>query len=186
MPTIKPIDKLTFHDRLSRLSFDQAAKLLGAEGRKLILRGAKYSINLKEDVFLGGDLLRVNLVDGSVATLTLMKDAVARLHWNCTHCMVDKTKKQVESAQIQEKQRRERVAAAGGEMLGAVFHFLGELAGNNDNGQPVPDEVVNGVKARLNECVEIDDTGKARLTVTFANQQALDNLAKTLAKMMAK
>src|SRR5260370_8124804 len=84
MPTIKPIHKLTFHDRLSRLTFDQAAKLLGEEGRKLIMRGAKYEIDVKEDVRLSGDLLRVRLRDGAVATLTLLSEAVARLHWNCT------------------------------------------------------------------------------------------------------
>src|SRR5712691_9073883 len=86
MPTVKPIHKLTFHDRLSRLTFDQAAKLLGEEGRKLIMHGAKYEIDVKEEVYLTGDLLRVRLRDGAVATLTLMSEAVARLHWNCNQC----------------------------------------------------------------------------------------------------
>src|SRR5713226_760889 len=76
MPTTKPIHKLTFHDRLSRLTFIQAAKLLGEEGRKLIMHGAKYEIDVKEEVYLTGDLLRVRLRDGAVATLTLMSEAV--------------------------------------------------------------------------------------------------------------
>jgi hypothetical protein len=87
MPTVKPINKLTFHDRLSRLTFDQAAKLLGEEGRKLIMRGARTEIDVKEDVHLSGDLLRVRLPrSGAVATLTLISEAVARLHWNCDQC----------------------------------------------------------------------------------------------------
>jgi superfamily II DNA or RNA helicase len=86
MPTTKPIHKLTFHDRLSRLNFDQAAKLLGEEGRKLILQGAQREIDVKEDVRLTGDLLRVRFHDGAVGTLTLLSEAVARLHWNCTAC----------------------------------------------------------------------------------------------------
>ena len=87
MPTVKPIHQLTFHDRLSRLTFLQAAKLLGEEGRKLIMRGAKYEIDVKEDVHLSGDLLRVRFRGaGAVTTLTLLSEAVARLHWNCDQC----------------------------------------------------------------------------------------------------
>jgi hypothetical protein len=90
MPTVKPINKLTFHDRLSRLTFDQAAKLLGDDGRKLIMKGAKYEINVQKDVHLSGDLLRASVYKGgaveAVATLTLLSEAVARLHWNCNRC----------------------------------------------------------------------------------------------------
>lgn len=88
MTTVKPSDKLTLHDRLSRLTFDQACKLLGEEGRKLILQGSKREVNLDEDVFLGGDLFRVTLrkptgkVD-AIATLTMMADRKDKLHWNC-------------------------------------------------------------------------------------------------------
>jgi hypothetical protein len=45
--------------------------------------------------------------------------------------------------------------------------------------------VVRDVAARFNKCVEVDETGRARLTVTFPNQQALEGLARTLARMMA-
>jgi hypothetical protein len=37
---VKPSHKLTFRDRLSQLNFEQAAKLLGVEGKKLILKGS--------------------------------------------------------------------------------------------------------------------------------------------------
>jgi superfamily II DNA or RNA helicase len=86
--TVKPSSKLTLHDRLSRLTFDQACKLLGEEGRKLIMQGSKREIDLAEDVFLGGDLFRVTLrkpngkID-AIATLTMMADRKDRLHWNC-------------------------------------------------------------------------------------------------------
>src|SRR5258708_18381081 len=88
MTPVKPSDKLPLHDRLSRLTFDQACKLVGEEGRKLILQGSKREVNLDEDVFLGGDLFRVTLrkatgkVD-AIATLTMMADRKDRLHWNC-------------------------------------------------------------------------------------------------------
>ena len=80
-------------------------------------------------------------------------------------------------------QHRDRVAAAGGEMLGAVFNFLGELVAQDETTAPSP-EVVSNVHNRLTECVEEDDTGRQRLTITLPNRDTLDNLAQTLARMM--
>src|SRR6516164_2430246 len=91
MTTVKPSEKLTLHDRLSRLTFEQACKLLGDEGRKLILQGSKRDIDLEEDVYLGGDLLRVRMRGASgkadaITTLTLKADRKDRLHWSCDQC----------------------------------------------------------------------------------------------------
>ena len=91
MTTVKPSRKLTLHDKLSRLDFLQACKLLGENGKKLILQGARREINVEEDVFLGGDLLRVtHRLPGApaeaISTLTLKSDVRDRLHWHCDHC----------------------------------------------------------------------------------------------------
>ena len=83
--TTKPSHRLTLKDRLSRLNFTQACKLLGPEGRQLIQHGGKWEINLEEQVYLQGDLFRVNL-DDAIVTMTLMAEAKDRLHWNCTRC----------------------------------------------------------------------------------------------------
>ena len=78
--------ELTLKDRLSRLSFTQACKLLGDEGNKLIMRGGKFSIDsIEENVYLGDDLFRLS-VDGATVTITLMAEARNRLHFNCTAC----------------------------------------------------------------------------------------------------
>jgi superfamily II DNA or RNA helicase len=87
----KPSHKLSFHDRLSHLNFLQACKLLGPWGRELIQEGAKRDIDLKKEVYLGGDLFRVKYAGfgdtpPAVATLTLKADAKQRLHWHCTAC----------------------------------------------------------------------------------------------------
>ena len=83
--TTKPIHRLTLKDRLSRLTFTQACKLLGEEGRQLIRQGGIWEINLAEQVYLEGDLFRLKLED-AVVTITLMAAAKDRLHWNCTAC----------------------------------------------------------------------------------------------------
>ena len=80
-------------------------------------------------------------------------------------------------------QRRQRVAAAGGEMLGAVFGFLGELI-QEDRPTPPPADVVDQVRSRLDECVESDPDGRPRLSFTLPNRESIDRLAQTLAKLL--
>jgi len=80
-------------------------------------------------------------------------------------------------------ERRERVAAAGGELLGAVFNFLGELVAK-ETVPPPAEGLVSQVRTRLDECVEQDDAGRPRLTVTLPDRSALDSLAQTLARLM--
>ncbi len=79
--------------------------------------------------------------------------------------------------------RRERVAAAGGEMLGAVFNFLGELVAK-DSAQPPAEGLVAQVRDHLGRCIEEDASGRPRLTVTLPDRGALDSLAQTLARLL--
>jgi len=80
--------------------------------------------------------------------------------------------------------RQEKVAAAGGEMLGAVFGFLGELV-NNAPETPEPEStLVNQLRDGLSSCATTDQSGRQQLTVTFPNREALDSLANTLARML--
>lgn len=83
--TTRKTSELTFKDRLSRLTYMQACKLLGAKGAKLIQIGGGYDVVLDEQVYLGRNLFRLKLPD-AVATLTLKSEAPGRLAWNCTAC----------------------------------------------------------------------------------------------------
>jgi superfamily II DNA or RNA helicase len=91
--TTRPTGQLTLKDRLSRLTFLEACKLLGPTGAALIRRGANlWDIKIEEDVFLGEDLFRVRLPENGangqplIVTITLMAEARQRLNWNCNHC----------------------------------------------------------------------------------------------------
>ncbi len=77
--------ELTLKDRLSRLTYRQACKLLGGDAEQLIRLGGKHEINIDEDVYFGGDLFRLSL-NGAIVTITQMAEADQRLHWNCTQC----------------------------------------------------------------------------------------------------
>ncbi len=77
--------ELTLKDRLSRLRFAQACKLLGSDGARLIRGGGARQIRIDEQVYLGDDLFRLRL-DDAVVTITLLASARRRLHWHCTRC----------------------------------------------------------------------------------------------------
>jgi len=79
---------------------------------------------------------------------------------------------------------RDRVAAAGGELLGAVFNFLGELVSQNESESLPSQEVVADLRQRLGGCVEEDEQGRQRLSITLPNRDMLDNLAATLARLL--
>jgi superfamily II DNA or RNA helicase len=89
----RPSGQLSLRDKLSHLTFLEAAKLLGPEGKKLIQKsGNLWAFKLEEDVYLGDDLFRLRFPGESsngpplVVTMTLMAEARNRLHWNCTRC----------------------------------------------------------------------------------------------------
>lgn len=81
-------------------------------------------------------------------------------------------------------EHRDRVAAAGGELLGAAFKFLGELVSQQESAPP-SEALVANLRAGLGACVEEDSSGKPRLTVTLPDRSALESLAQTLAKLLA-
>ena len=78
---------------------------------------------------------------------------------------------------------RERVAAAGGELLGAAFKLLGELVAESPPSPP-PSALVASLRDGLASCVDEDEEGKPRLTVTLPDHGALEGLAQTLARLL--
>ncbi|HMC11116.1 MAG TPA: DEAD/DEAH box helicase, partial [Pirellulaceae bacterium] len=98
---------------------------------------------------------------------------------------LDESMKQTAGADSrQAAERRERVAAAGGELLGAAFKFLGELVAGQME-KPAEPAVANDLRSRLAECIEEDSSGRPRLTVTLPDKAALNHLADALAQLLA-
>lgn len=92
-----------FHQRLGSLTYHQACQMLGDEGGKLIRVGNRFTeIESDQDVFLGGDLLRINLADCSAkcggpddepefvgdvtVTMTLQSARSKQIQTNCNSC----------------------------------------------------------------------------------------------------
>ncbi len=107
----------------------------------------------------------------------------------------DESLKRQKAEEQQKVQYQQRVAAAGGELLGAAFQFLGELINDSDGGSdgagdgtaagsPGSTALASDLRNRLAACVQEDGAGRQQLTVTLPNRAALDNLAQTLAKLL--
>src|SRR5262245_12794161 len=87
----RPSGQLSLMDRLSRLTFLDACKILGPNGSKLIQKHANnWDIDIENDVLLREDQfsVRVPVTDGPAPTVTikLADDVKKRLHWNCDRC----------------------------------------------------------------------------------------------------
>ncbi len=72
-------------DKLSRLTYREACRLLGPEGEKLIRAGGKYDIEIYENVSLKNDLFKVNLGE-AIVTITLSPEKSKRLKFDCDAC----------------------------------------------------------------------------------------------------
>jgi len=86
--TTKTADALTLKDRLSRLTFIEAAKLLGEDGVRLIRKGGKIEID-PANVTLDNNRLAVLVSQASTTvTISLSKGAQKRLLWSCSACSI--------------------------------------------------------------------------------------------------
>ncbi len=79
--------------------------------------------------------------------------------------------------------RRGRVAAAGGELLGAAFD-LGELMAEHRE-TPASQQLAGDLRNRLSECIQQDDDGTTAADRHAAGSRVLDKLAESLSRLLA-
>lgn len=80
--------------------------------------------------------------------------------------------------------KREKIAVAGGQLVGAAFSFIGEMFSGNDNSEEFV-RLTNAFKTNLNDCMEKDDEGRLKMTIAIPDEAFLDNMAKSLAQMVS-
>jgi len=86
-----------------------------------------------------------------------------------------------ESQQLEE--RRERVAAAGGQLVGAALQLVSELIAEQK--RPAPDPMmVNRLREGLNDSIERDEAGRPQLRLTLPDDESLSRFALTLAQLL--
>jgi SNF2-related domain/Helicase conserved C-terminal domain len=80
-------------------------------------------------------------------------------------------------------ERRERVASASGELLGAALKLVSQLV-TSDMSPSV--ESVSEIRANLNRCIQRDAHGRPQLQLTLPDDAAIHSLAETLARILVK
>lgn len=79
--------------------------------------------------------------------------------------------------------QRERVAAAGGRLLGAAFSFIDELLPPKQESDATR-RLAQSIQEWDGECMEKDDAGRVKLTLTLPDDAALNNLATSIAHLL--
>ena len=78
-------------------------------------------------------------------------------------------------------ERREVVSKATGDLLSAALNLAGNLIGNTDAAAA---DKVDRIADQLSEAIETDERGRPQIKITLADQDALRDLATTLAKLI--
>jgi hypothetical protein len=78
---------------------------------------------------------------------------------------------------------KERMANAGGQLLGAAFAFIGEMFPKKEETKEII-QMTEDLKSRLSECLEKDENGRLKMTITLPDESVLNNLAKSLAQIL--
>ncbi len=86
-----------------------------------------------------------------------------------------------EAERLAGEKRREQVAHAGGQLLSAALSLAGGLVGAT---QEPDQEKVDALSNKLGEAIERDEQGRPQLKISLPNDDALRELAATLAKLL--
>ena len=98
---------------------------------------------------------------------------------------VDESQKADREQEAVRLAQQEKVARAGGQLVGAAFTFLAEMIPSQEETE-ASRELTGLFRSRLANCMEKDEQGRPQLTVTLPDSSALDALAGSLARLLAR
>ena len=80
--------------------------------------------------------------------------------------------------------KKEKIAAAGGKLVGAAFAFIGEMFSANDESEERA-QLAAAFKSQLSGCMEKGEDGQFKMTISIPDEAFLDNMARSLAQMVS-
>jgi hypothetical protein len=96
---------------------------------------------------------------------------------------LDESQKLETEREAEQLARKERMANAGGQLIGAAFAFMGEMISHKE-AAPQDIQMQEMLKQRLSECLEKDEKGQLKMTIKLPDEAFLDNMAKSLAQIL--
>jgi len=85
--------------------------------------------------------------------------------------------------EAQKLAKKRKIAAAGGQLVGAAFAFVGEMFAGRDESDDLP-QLAGAFKAKLEDCLERGDDGRLEMTISLPDEASVDNMARSLARMV--
>ncbi|MFH0998408.1 MAG: DEAD/DEAH box helicase [Pseudomonadota bacterium] len=80
--------------------------------------------------------------------------------------------------------KKEKMAAAGGQLVGAAFAFIGEMFSSSDETEKIV-SLTDTFRSKLNECMEKNDDGSLSMLIRMPDDAFVQNMARSLAQMVA-
>jgi SNF2 family DNA or RNA helicase len=81
--------------------------------------------------------------------------------------------------------QKERIARAGGQLLGAAFAFISEMFPKKEETEQSV-QLAEMVKKSLSECLEKGEDGRLKMTIALPDESVLDNMTKSLAQIFGQ
>jgi len=80
--------------------------------------------------------------------------------------------------------RKERISSAGGRLFSSAFAFINEMLPEEKESEQIL-QIAETLKTNLSDCLEKGEDGKLKMTISFPDEAALDNMSKSLARIMS-
>jgi SNF2 family DNA or RNA helicase len=96
---------------------------------------------------------------------------------------IDESQKLEKEKELEQLATKERMASAGGQLIGAAFAFIGEMFPQREETEQ-SHQIAEMVKKGLSECLEKGEDGRLRMTIALPDESILDNMAKSLAQIL--
>jgi SNF2 family DNA or RNA helicase len=96
---------------------------------------------------------------------------------------IDESQRVEVEREVERLARKEKIAAAGGQLLGAAFAFIGEMFPQKEETEETL-HLAESLKSRLSDCLEKDENGRLKMTIALPDESVLNNFAKSLAQIL--
>ncbi len=147
-----------------------------------IEEGMLYTLAAKKEVALASldinsDIDKVDMASGAEE----LKKRLEILLGRPEEAPPDITELEKQRRNSEVAKRKEKVAAAAGELFISAFNLLGQIIPRKPEDK-IFEQKKETIKTRLKDCLEIDDTGKMEIKLKLPDQAALENIAEALAR----
>ena len=96
---------------------------------------------------------------------------------------LDESQKTEVEREAEKRLKKEKIATAGGQLLGAAFAFIGEMFSQKEE-RPETVQMAEMFQKRLSECLEKGEDGRLRMTIALPDESVINTMAKSLAQIL--